>query len=73
MAALSRAIAGIRDSTLIVNFPGSVKAVKECWVAVEPILHHAVDLLTQRDDGSLHLAMAKEAGLGTGDKGHPSH
>ncbi|KAK6013134.1 molybdopterin binding domain protein [Ostertagia ostertagi] len=59
MAALSRAIAGIRDSTLIVNFPGSVKAVKECWEVVEPILHHAVDLLRNRDDGSLHAAMAK--------------
>ncbi|XGW05700.1 hypothetical protein V3C99_016225 [Haemonchus contortus] len=69
MAALSRAIAGINGSTVIVNFPGSVKAVKECWVVVEPILHHAVDLLSHCDDGSLHAAMAKEAESAAGDKG----
>ncbi|KAK5975394.1 Molybdenum cofactor biosynthesis protein MoaB [Trichostrongylus colubriformis] len=57
MAALSRAVAGIRDSTLIVNFPGSVKAVKECWVPLEPILHHAVNLLCHGHDGGLHAVM----------------
>ncbi|VDO96068.1 unnamed protein product [Heligmosomoides polygyrus] len=61
MAALSRAVAGIRDSSLIVNFPGSVKAVKEYWEVLEPVLNHAVDLLSERDDGVLHSDMAKEA------------
>ncbi|KHJ82830.1 molybdopterin binding domain protein, partial [Oesophagostomum dentatum] len=67
MAALSRAVAGIRGKTLIVNFPGSVKAVREYWEVVEPVLHHAVDLLTGHDDGSLHHAMAKEA-----NEAHPN-
>ncbi|CAJ0588129.1 unnamed protein product [Cylicocyclus nassatus] len=60
LAALSRAVAGIRGKTLIVNFPGSVKAVKECWEVLEPILNHAVDLLCDQDDGSVHKAMANE-------------
>src|SRR6266478_1002476 len=37
-AALSRAMAGIRQSTLIINLPGSVKGVRECLAAVRPIL-----------------------------------
>ncbi|XP_050677354.1 gephyrin [Leptidea sinapis] len=45
MAMLSRAIAGIRDSTLIVNFPGSKKAVIECAEVVMPVLSHALSLL----------------------------
>ncbi|CAI2354004.1 unnamed protein product [Caenorhabditis sp. 36 PRJEB53466] len=57
MAALSRAIVGIRGSTLIVNMPGSVKAVKECWETIEPILNHAIDLLKDTDDGSQHARM----------------
>ncbi|PIO77352.1 molybdopterin binding domain protein [Teladorsagia circumcincta] len=32
---------------------------EECWEVVEPILHHAIDLLRDRDDGTLHAAMAK--------------
>jgi molybdopterin biosynthesis enzyme MoaB len=31
--------------TLILNFPGSPKAVKECFAVVEPVLSHAVKLL----------------------------
>ncbi|RCN49204.1 molybdenum cofactor synthesis domain protein [Ancylostoma caninum] len=61
MAALSRAVAGILGHTLIVNFPGSVKAVKECWEVLEPILNHGVDLLCDHDDGSLHQDMARQA------------
>ncbi|XP_045503649.1 gephyrin [Colias croceus] len=45
MAMLSRATAGIRDRTLIVNFPGSKKAVIECIEVVKPVLSHAVSLL----------------------------
>ncbi|KAF1751381.1 hypothetical protein GCK72_017935 [Caenorhabditis remanei] len=57
MAALSRAIVGIRGSTLIVNMPGSVKAVKECWEILEPVLNHAINLLKGTDDGSEHQRM----------------
>lgn len=42
---LSRARAGIRKSTLIVNLPGSPKAVRECLDAVLPILPHGIDIL----------------------------
>lgn len=45
MAQLSRAVAGIRDKTLIINFPGSKKAVIECFEVVKPILSHAIDLI----------------------------
>ena len=44
-AMLSRGIVGVRGQTLILNFPGSPKAVKECFVVVEPVLAHAVKLL----------------------------
>ncbi|CAB3398504.1 unnamed protein product [Caenorhabditis bovis] len=54
MAALSRSIAGIAGNTLIVNFPGSLKAVKECWEVVEPVLNHAVGLLRETDEGKHH-------------------
>ena len=50
-AALSRAISGIRQSTLIINLPGSVKGVRECLAAVRPILPHAVETLQQSSLG----------------------
>ena len=45
MAVLSRAVAGIADRTLIVNFPGSPKAVEECFDVLDPVLDHAVRTL----------------------------
>ena len=45
MAVLSRAVAGIAGSTLIVNFPGSPKAVRQSWPVVEPTLRHAAETL----------------------------
>lgn len=45
MAALSRGVAGVRGSTLIVNVPGSVKGATESLEAVMPMLSHAVRLL----------------------------
>lgn len=50
-AALSRAVSGIRQSTLIINLPGSVKGVRECLAAVRPILPHAVEVLRQSSLG----------------------
>lgn len=49
-AALSRAVCGIRHKTLIVNFPGSPKAVKECFMAIVDILPHAIDLISGEQD-----------------------
>lgn len=47
MAMLSRAVAGIRGKTLIVNLPGSPKAVEECFNVLRPVLGHAVQLLAE--------------------------
>lgn len=44
-AMLSRAAAGIRGSTLIVNLPGSPKAVKENLSAILETLEHAVHMM----------------------------
>ncbi|KAL7744148.1 hypothetical protein ACLKA6_009128 [Drosophila palustris] len=45
-AALSRGICGIAGNTLILNFPGSEKAVAECFEAVRDLLPHAVHLIS---------------------------
>lgn len=44
-AMLSRASAGIRKGTLIVNLPGSPKAVKECLEFILPALEHGLEIL----------------------------
>lgn len=44
-AMLSRAVAGTRGKTLIINLPGSPKAVKECLDVFLPVMEHAVETL----------------------------
>lgn len=44
-AMLSRAEAGIRGKTLIINLPGSPKGAKECLEAILPALVHGIDIL----------------------------
>jgi molybdopterin adenylyltransferase len=46
---LSRAVAGIRRETLIVNLPGSKKAAVENLEAILPVLPHAVKILREEN------------------------
>jgi len=45
MAMLSRAVVGTRGECLIINLPGSPKAVRECLEVILPALPHAVETL----------------------------
>lgn len=49
LAALSRGVAGIRRATLIVNLPGSPRAVREGMDALESVLPHALQMLRGED------------------------
>ncbi|MGH9945135.1 MAG: MogA/MoaB family molybdenum cofactor biosynthesis protein, partial [Pyrinomonadaceae bacterium] len=44
-AMLSRGVCGVRAGALIVNLPGSPKAVRECFNIIRPVLGHAVSIL----------------------------
>lgn len=63
MAALSRAVAGIRGRTLIINLPGSEKGVRESLGALLPLLPHAVATLR----GSVGDHAATETGVRADD------
>jgi molybdenum cofactor synthesis domain-containing protein len=49
---LTRGVSGLADSTLIVNFPGSPKAIDELFGVIAPTLAHVVQTL--RGDSSHH-------------------
>ncbi len=49
-AMLSRAVAGILDRTLIVNFPGSPRAAVENLAVIAPVIPHAIELLREDPD-----------------------
>ncbi len=60
-AMLSRAMAGIRGRTLIVNLPGSPKAVRENLETILPALPHAVELLHGEKGADRHSDDGKQS------------
>ncbi|MEK6647571.1 MAG: molybdopterin adenylyltransferase [Candidatus Firestonebacteria bacterium] len=44
-ALLSRAVSGTRGKSLIINLPGSPKAVRECLSIIHPAIFHAIEIL----------------------------
>jgi molybdenum cofactor synthesis domain-containing protein len=50
-AMLSRGVCGVCGGALVVNLPGSPKAVRECFAVLRPVLAHAVAQLAGRDHG----------------------
>jgi len=46
MAMLSRGVCGIRGETLIINLPGSPNGVLECFEVIQPVLQHAINLIS---------------------------
>ncbi|HEV2786886.1 MAG TPA: MogA/MoaB family molybdenum cofactor biosynthesis protein [Solirubrobacteraceae bacterium] len=54
LAWLSRAVAGTRGRTLVVNLPGNPKAVRECMGVLTPMLPHALKLASGQDGGGAH-------------------
>lgn len=55
MAMISRGVCGIRSETLIVNLPGSPKAVRESFEVIKPVLNHAIDLLAGQTTHSTEM------------------
>ena len=57
---LSRSMAGIRGTSLIVNLPGSEKAARENVLAVLPALHHGLEILTSAGSADCAAPPRKE-------------
>ncbi len=45
---MSRQVVGVAEQTLIINFPGSPKAIDELWPVVLPVISHLVDVVHGR-------------------------
>ncbi len=60
LAVLSRAVAGVRGKCLIINLPGSPKAVKECLEVILLTISHAVQII--KGEITEHADAGKEAG-----------
>jgi molybdopterin adenylyltransferase len=50
MAMISRGVSGVCSATLIINLPGSPKAVRESFAVIKPVLAHAIDLIAGRTE-----------------------
>jgi molybdenum cofactor synthesis domain-containing protein len=60
-AMLSRAVAGIRGRTLIINLPGSPKGALENLAVILPVLPHAIELLREAENAEAgHRLVRKE-------------
>jgi molybdopterin adenylyltransferase len=57
-ATLSRAVAGVRKDCLIINLPGSPKAVSECLEVILPAIPHAVQII--KGEITQHTEAGKE-------------
>jgi molybdenum cofactor synthesis domain-containing protein len=55
---LSRAVAGVRKRCLIINLPGSPKAVSECLEVILPAIPHAVQII--KGEITLHTGTGKD-------------
>jgi molybdopterin adenylyltransferase len=54
MGMLSRGVCGVAGQTLIINFPGSPKAIQQLFGVIEPVLPHAAALLRREPGQSVH-------------------
>jgi len=55
LAVISRGVAGIRGTTLIVNLPGNPRAVRQGMETLSPILPHAVQMIRGEDTEHEHV------------------
>ena len=60
-AILSRAVAGVRGRCLIINLPGSPRAVRECLEVILPVIPHAVEII--KGEVTEHKVAHSEAAL----------
>jgi molybdopterin adenylyltransferase len=42
---LSRGVAGLKGTMLIVNLPGSERGAVECWIAIAPLVRHGLEVI----------------------------
>jgi molybdenum cofactor synthesis domain-containing protein len=54
LAMISRGVCGTHAGALIINLPGSPRAVRECFEVIRPVLTHAVALLAGRTHDEAH-------------------